>query len=111
MAKKYNAPQMRRHLALRARHGLTWAELSDRVDIPVSSLQWWSARLAACEASDAQLPAASSTPFIELAVTEIDRRPDSRIEIELPWGATIRVPPGFDVEELRQVVAAVTSAC
>ena len=111
MAKKYTAPQMRRHLALRTRHGLTWAELSDRVDIPLSSLQWWSARLAAREADEAQCPAASSAPFIELAVTENDRRSDSHFVIELPQGATIRVPRGFDLEELRGIVAAVASAC
>lgn len=106
---RYQPGAMARLIALRARQGLTWAELSERSGVPVRTLLSWRRRLE----GEARAAAESPDPFVELT---IDRGPASQaggpFAFEIGLGSvSIRIAPGFDPCELQRVLEALGIRC
>lgn len=100
---------IRRILALRDQHCLSWRTLSEEVGEPVWRLRYWARRVSASRA-------ATGSGFVELVPAAVPRAAepatgDHRYIIELPSGARIHVDRRFDPEELRRVVIAVRESC
>jgi transposase-like protein len=96
------AAEMRRVLAELDRSDLSTKAFCERRGIGQSLVSYWRKRLAE---SDRLKP--SSAAFVPVHVVE--RSPARALIVELPEGARIHVPPGFDAEELRRLLRAVAS--
>jgi hypothetical protein len=87
-----------RLLTERDREGLTWAVLSERSGVPISTLQEWARRLRR----------ESGPAFVEVAGVEVSA---PAFEVELTGGRRVRVPMRFDPESLRALVNVLDAAC
>ena len=109
------------------RSGLSAAEFARREGLKAKQLHWWNWKLGASDSAPAPdeprfLPvrvvsaparaAASSTPAA-LVTTSPSWPGATAIEIALPNGRLVRVPPGFDPATLERVlaIAAEAGAC
>ncbi len=108
------------------RSGLSAAEFGRREGLKAEQLYWWSWKLGASDPAPApdeprflpvrvvgSLPAAPSRPAAELVTTSSSGGAAAVIEIALPNGRLVRVPPGFDPATLERVlsIAAEAGAC
>jgi transposase len=107
------------------RSGLSAAEFARREGLKVKQLHWWVWKLGASSTAPQPdeprfLPvrvvrspaAAASTPAV-LVTTSPPGTAATAIEIALPNGRLVRVPPGFDPATLERVlaIAAEAGAC
>ena len=104
MAKQRKASEMGRVLARRGRRGLTWDELSEETGIPKSTLSWWHRRL-----RDRGSERSRRSEFVEVTVVPSPSASAPVVEVIVQNGRRVSVPPGFDVEHLRQVITALES--
>lgn len=91
--------------------GLLAREFATRKKISPGTLYWWSSRLGKQQsARGPDSPAATMPKFLPVEIIEeaprISQPPPATLEIVLPHGEVIRVPPGADLTQFRQVVAA-----
>lgn len=108
------------------RSGLSAAEFGRREGLKATQLYWWTWKLGASEPAPAPdeprfLPvrvvsapaAAPSRPAAALVTTSSSGSAVGAIEIALPNGRLVRVPPGFDPATLERVlaIAAEVGAC
>lgn len=91
---------MRRWLALRERRGLTFAELSLRTGVPVTTLASWSGRLR----REAAAAADSQPAFVELVPRGADA--SGRIEVVLRNERRLLVGADIEPELLARMAAA-----
>ena len=101
---------MERLLARREREQLSYRELSESSGIPLSTLQWWQRRLRRKKRQ--ARPERAHGPrvrFVELAA----RGPgeDASFELTLGNGRWLRVLRGFDVQEVRTLLAVLGEPC
>ena len=83
-------------LARRARHGLTFRELSEESGIPIPTLSYWASKLRR-EGLNGE------ARLVEVEILEESVRP---IVIESGSGLRVTVEPGFDSEHLARVLGA-----
>ena len=95
---------MARLLARRRRRELTWHELSEETGIPKSTLSWWHRRLRAQGGERSR-----RSEFVEVTVLPSAPASAPAVEVIVQNGRRVSVPPGFDVEHLRQVITALES--
>ena len=111
--------RMRQHLALRAKEGLTYKELSARTGVKVATLARWQ-RVFNADAGKPKVPGnhrpreKSSSPFVELVVAT--NPPASPIatpgHFELTAGRhTIKIPFDFDARALESLLNILYKAC
>lgn len=108
------------------RSGLSAAEFAQREGLKAPQLYWWTWKLGASEPAPAPdeprfLPvrvvgspaAVPSRPEATLVTTSASGSAVGVIEIALPNGRLVRVPPGFDPATLERVlsIAAEAGAC
>ena len=99
--------RMRKLLAQRERHGLTWPELSRRSGLPVWKLHSWRQRLA-----ESKVARGKARPFLPVQIVDRDaRQSPPPLEVVTPSGLRILVAPDFDPEHLRRLLQALASAC
>ncbi len=106
MRPRQDPERMKRLLARRQRRGWSWAELSERSDLPVWKLRWWHSRFASRRT--ARRP---SRTFVPVRVVESHRRDCSPLEVITPSGMRIRVAVDFNPEHLRRVIKALEPGC
>lgn len=97
MSQRHPRPDILRLLERRARHGLTFRELSEESGIPIPTLSYWASKLRR-EGVDFE------TRLVEVEIVE--DADASSITIESPSGLRVTVEPGFDSEHLSRVLAA-----
>jgi transposase len=81
--------------------GLTAAEYAERSGLKAKSLQWWRWRLGL-----GGRPGMQAMP-VQPAFVEVVgglRSPAGDLEVQLPGGACVRVPTGFDAADLARVL-------
>ena len=114
------AQEMRRVVERWARSGLTQREFAAREGIAPGTLGWWRHVLGARVgvgrprvASAADGPAAREhSQFVEVrGVPALGEAPGVRIEIRLPHGPVLFVPPEIGRAALREIVAGLAAAC
>lgn len=108
MRQTYDPDAMFRLFALRDRLGLTWAELSERCGIPISTLLSRRRRLeqAGSRSGDGR-PA-----FVELSVDRPSMQQPGSFSFEITVGAvSIRVAPGFDPTDLERLLEILELRC
>lgn len=88
-------------LAERESTGLTYAEMSARTGVAATTLSWWNWRRRREQRVKGQ------TQFVELVPLADTSTERSHIELVTRAGVSVRVPPGFDTETLRAVLAVV----
>ena len=102
---RHDPASIRRLLTDRERSGESYASLSRRSGVPVGTLAWWAHR-------ERQRGSGGASAFVELRVKDAVPSPPS----ESNRGFTVLVgterrvreivvPPGFDADELRKLVA------
>lgn len=98
---RHSRPDIVRLLARRARHGLTYRELSEESGIPIPTLAYWAAKLRREE---------QDTPrFVPVEVVE--EQQETAIKIETDSGLRLLVEPGFDEQHLARVLSVFVSQC
>lgn len=104
------AREMRGVLARWERSGLTLSEFARRNGIPASTLGWW--RHVFQKREQANLGGRQArTRFVELKQERPALVAPAVLEVVLRSGQVVRVPPGFDVARLREVVLALEDRC
>ena len=101
-SRRHHRPDIVRLLARRARHGVTFRELSEESGIPIPTLSYWASKLRKEEAQ-------SAPRFVPVEVAEDAQAGAVRIETES--GLRLVVDPGFDEEHLARVLSVLTSRC
>jgi hypothetical protein len=96
----------RRTMRRQHQSGLTVSAFCAAEGLKDWSFHWWRRELAK---RDREQPASKPKDVpsfvpVQLVPNPPDRQPASVIEIVLPAGQTVRVPPGFDVESLTGVL-------
>lgn len=84
--------------------GLSAAAFAERAGISAKSLVWWRWKLRSLP----QAPAPAALNFLPVRVVDTRARPAGAgrpIEVALPNGRVVRVPPEFDAAELERVLA------
>lgn len=79
--------------------GETASAFAQRLDVDPRRLSRWASRLGTPE------PASVQFHPVRVAGDGVSPRGGAAIELELSGGRRIRVPPGFDGEDLRRVLA------
>lgn len=101
--------EARRLLLAFERSGLPLAEFERRHNLSPNRLSWWRKRLGvAASATDAH-PAQASVSFLPVRVAVPPRAVPaptaaSSIELVLPDGSVVRVPPSFDASTLTRLL-------
>ena len=101
--------EARRLLLAFERSGLSLAEFERRRDLSRNRLSWWRKRLGvAANVTDAH-PAQASVSFLPVRVAVPPRvapapTATAPIELVLPDGTVVRVPPSFDVATLTRLL-------
>jgi hypothetical protein len=95
------------------RSGLPARAFAKRHRISPVTMYWWSSRLGRQEAAQDSEFAAEAPTFLPVEI--IDDAPpaapgSTALEVVLPRGEVIRVPPGADLSQLGRVVAALRGA-
>lgn len=93
-------------LAKQERSGWSWAELSRRSGLPSWKLRWWHERL-----KRKPLPQTPARSFVAVEIADSAPPTFTSLEITTPSGYRLLVPPKFDAEHLRQVLAALEPPC
>lgn len=99
------ALQWRERLARFDQSELTIAEFCELEGYSTASFYQWRRKLRAGE-----LPDAPAFIPVHLDSSDLGYRADRRIEIDLPGGATVKVPSGATVTEQRGLIAAIVQA-
>lgn len=100
------AARWRRLVAEQERSGLTPAEFAARRGFKAATLYWWRSRLKRADRS--------APTIVPIAITESTstiRAARADFELELAGGRVLRVPRGFDEQELARLLAALERAC
>ncbi len=107
----------RRTIRQQQRSGLTVCAFCLREGLKASAFRWWRQALARRDREPSATPAGDrdgepteAVPaFLPVRLVDLEAgsssRPSPPIEIMLPTGSTVRVPPGFDPLTLGQVLA------
>ena len=98
MKQRHSRPDIQRLLERRARHGLTFREISEESGIPVPTLSYWASKQRRDEDSGE-----SSLQFVSVAVDGEDH--SGAIAIELGPAVRVTVERGFDEEHLTRVLS------
>jgi len=97
----HHRPDIVRLLERRARHGLTYREVSEESGIPIPTLAYWAAKLRREE---------EDTPrFVPVEV--VDDQQEAVLKIEIDSGLRLVVEPGFDEQHLARVLSVLVSQC
>ena len=103
--------EARRLLAAFERSGLTLAAFEHRHNLSPNRLGWWRKRLGDAPAAPGARPAAAAVTFLPVRVAVPTRAtpppvptPAPSIELVLPDGAVLRVPPSFDAAALSRLL-------
>lgn len=99
------ARQWRERLDRFDQSDLTIAEFCQLEGFSTASFYQWRRKLRAGE-----LPDAPAFIPVHLDSSDLAYRADRRIEIDLPGGATVKVPSGATVTEQRGLIAAIVQA-
>jgi hypothetical protein len=91
--------------------GLLARDFAAQQKISPGTLYWWSSRLGKQQpARSTDAPAATMPKLLPVEIIDeaprIAQPPPAALEIVLPHGEVIRVPPGADLIQFRRVVAA-----
>ena len=104
----------RRLLAQHAR-GASLDALAREHGVKRSTLVWWSSELRRRDRLRARSKDATFLPVrvapAEPAPAALSAAESPGLEVLLATGDLLRVPPGFDADELRRLVSALRSAC
>lgn len=104
------AREMRGVLARWERSGLTLSEFARRNGMAASTLGWW--RHVFQKREQAKLGGRRARArFIEIKPERPALVTPAVLEVVLRSGQVVRVPPGFDVARLREVVLALDAPC
>ncbi len=93
------------------RSGLSARAFAEQHRISAVTMYWWSSRLGRRDAAQGPSAAAVTMPKF-LPVEIVDETPrvslsaQAALEVVLPRGEVIRVPPGADLTQLDRIVAA-----
>lgn len=98
MKQHHPRPDIQRLLERRARHGLTYREISEESGIPIPTLSYWASRQRRDEDEDESLP-----KFVPLEIESEDQA--GTIAIELGPSVRVTVERGFDEEHLTRVLS------
>lgn len=104
--------EMKHWLERRARDGLSFVRLSAISGIPKSTLEWWSRRLdqgQECASDEAE--EASPAAFVEWTAAGADVGGPSCFEVTLRCGRKLQIPPGADMQEVRELVRTLEERC
>jgi len=101
MKRRHPRPDIERLLGRRARHGLTFRELSEESGIPIPTLSYWASKLRREERLEAE--------FVPVEIEEEEKV--GMISIETASGLRLRVEPGFDEAHLTRVLSVLDSRC
>ena len=101
--------EARRLLVAFERSGLSLAEFERRHDLSRNRLSWWRKRLGATASAADSRPAPASVTFLPVRVAVSPRVAPpavaaAPIELVLPDGTVVRVPPSFDVATLTRLL-------
>jgi len=97
----HHRPDIVRLLERRARHGLTYREVSEESGIPIPTLAYWAAKLRREE---------EDTPRC-VPVEVVDDQQEAALKIETDSGLRLVVEPGFDEQHLARVLSVLVSQC
>ena len=100
--------EARRLLVAFERSGLSLAEFERRHDLSRNRLSWWRKRLGAATATGPR-PVPASVTFLPVRIEVPPRAAPTPvvaapIELVLPDGAVVRVPPSFDATSLARLL-------
>ena len=97
--RKTSEPRWRTLIRAQEKSGQTVRDFAESHGIAASTLYWWRSEL---KRRDADLvPVEVVAQDIEIGHAPID----SGFDLQLPGGVQLRVPRGFDAEELRRLVS------
>lgn len=100
MNQRHPRPDIQRLLKRRARHGLTFREISEESGIPIPTLSYW--------ASKQRRDEDSGEPSARFVSVELDGDDQAgAIAIELGSAVRVTVERGFDEEHLTRVLSVI----
>jgi hypothetical protein len=103
-----NARTWRERLARWKKSGLSGREFADQEGVGASTVYYWSRRLDVAGPRGRMRPSSMRTHPRVLPVVVTSEKPQpasvSVLEVVLPGGEMVRVPPGFDEAALARVV-------
>ena len=92
-----------------ARSGLSQTAFARQRGVPAGTLAWWSHQL---RRQGGPTPRRPAGPFVEVVASALPSAPTPSVfEVVLRGEVTVRVPAGFDVAALRQLLGVLGQPC
>lgn len=92
---------------MRARHGLTYRELSEESGIPIPTLAWWSRKLE--QEAESAVAERCELVAVEVVDDELDEKAAEAIEIVIGDRLRLVVPSTASEAQVRRILRAVGS--
>jgi hypothetical protein len=110
--KRQNAAKWRQRVDRWRQSGLTTKEFAAREGIAPSSLSWWAWKLGKEDKAASKLAPPAFVPVHVVGAASAPGEAESAeaLEVTLPGGARIRVPPAFDTQALARVLTVLEAA-